>query len=131
VLARHEAIDPREVARILAHGGTFLTQQVIPGSWPELRDYFPRATVFPDHYREYPRAFREMGFEARVERFDYRVTFEALGDLVAMLMIAPWTIPGFDPETDLQALLALEAGCGSNEGIVLRDGRYLLRATAP
>lgn len=131
VLARHEAIHPREVARLLAPGGTFLTQQVIPDTWPELRDYFPRATVFPDHYHEYPQSFREMGFEVSVERFDYRVAFETLGDLVAMLLVAPWTIPDFDPEADLEALLALEAGCGGNEGIVLRDGRYLLRAAAP
>jgi len=115
----------REAQELAASAATALD------TWPELRDYFPRATVFPDHYREYPQSFREMGFDASVERFDYRVAFETLGDLVAMLMVAPWTIPDFDPEADLEALLALESGCGSNEGIVLRDGRYLLRATAP
>lgn len=130
VLARHEAIDPLEVDRILSPDGTLLTQQVVPDVWPELREFFPRATVFPNHWREYPESFRVLGYAVTARRHDDRVAFETLGDLVAMLMIAPWQIPGFDPEGgDLDALLALEHGLMTGDGIVLREGRYILEAT--
>ncbi len=128
VLARHEAIDPVEVDRILGPAGTFLTQQVVPDAWPELREFFPRATVFPNHWIEYPDGFRQLGYEVSAERCDGRVAFATLGDLVAMLMIAPWTVPEFDPEADLDALLALERELVTADGIVLREGRYLLEA---
>lgn len=128
VLARHEAIEPAEVDRVLTSGGTFLTQQVVPDAWPELRRFFPRAEVFADHWREYPQAFRAMGYEVEAERFDYRVAFAALGDLVMMLMVAPWQVPGFEAEADIEALITLERELGTEHGIVLRDGRYLLRA---
>ncbi|MEX0784072.1 MAG: methyltransferase domain-containing protein [Dehalococcoidia bacterium] len=131
VLARHEAIDPGEVDRILAPGGTFLTQQVVPDAWREIRQYLPRATVFPDHWREYPEGFRRLGYHVTAQRHDYRVAFETLGDLVAMLLIAPWQVPGFDPGADLDALLALERALTTEQGIVLSDGRYTLVASKP
>ena len=46
VLDRHEELYPAEVARILAPGGRFLTQQVGSDNWRELWDYFPRITDF-------------------------------------------------------------------------------------
>lgn len=128
VLARHEAIDPVEVDRILASGGTFLTQQVIPDVWPELRPFFPRATVFPDHWYGYADGFRTLGYEVVAQRHDFRVAFESLGDLVAMLLISPWHIPDFDPERDIAALLAAEIELSTPDGIVLSDGRYIVEA---
>jgi SAM-dependent methyltransferase len=128
VLARHEAINPAEVDRILAPRGTVLTQQVVPDTWPELRDFFPRATVFPNHWVEYPEGFRRLGYAVEAQRYDDRVAFATLGDLVGMLMIAPWTVPDFDPEADLDALLALERSLTTEDGIVLREGRYLVEA---
>ncbi len=128
VLARHEAIDPLEVDRILAPGGACLTQQVVPDVWPELREFFPRAAVFPDHWHEYPEGFRRLGYTVTARRHDYRVAFETLGDLVAMLLVAPWEVPGFDPEADLDALLALERALITKDGIVLSEGLYILEA---
>ncbi|HXU24084.1 MAG TPA: methyltransferase domain-containing protein, partial [Tepidiformaceae bacterium] len=78
VLSRHEAIDPTEVDRVLAPGGTFLTQQVTPDVWPELRPFFPRATVFPDHYRGYAAWFEAHGYAVTLRRHDYRVTWASL-----------------------------------------------------
>src|SRR6185437_12474628 len=75
VLSRHEAIDPTEVDRVLAPGGTFLTQQVTPDVWPELRPFSPRATVFPDHYRGYAAWFEAHGYAVTLRRHDYRVTW--------------------------------------------------------
>jgi len=131
VLSRHEAIDPAEVDRVLTPGGTFLTQQVTPDYWPELRPFFPRATIFPDHYRGYAAWFEAHVYAVTLRRHDYRVAWESLGDLVAHLLVAPWTIPDFEVERDIEALLALEAALTTSEGIVLTEGRYLLEARKP
>jgi SAM-dependent methyltransferase len=131
VLSRHEAIAPAEVDRVLRPRGTFLTQQVVPDTWPELRDFFPRATVFPDHYREYAGWFERHSYELALRRHDYRVAWDTLGDVALHLLIAPWTLPDFDIERDLDALIALEAALTTPEGIVMHDGRYLLEARKP
>src|SRR6266851_5606094 len=49
VLDRHEALAPAEVARILRTGGRLLTQQVHPDYHHELRQFFPRMTIFEPH----------------------------------------------------------------------------------
>src|SRR6185312_14068313 len=99
----------RRDGSFLATAGTFLTQQVTPDFWPELRPFFPRATIFPDHSRGYTAWFEAHGYAVTLRRHDYRVAWESLGDLVAHLLVAPWTIPDFEVERDIEALLALEA----------------------
>ncbi len=97
----------------------------------ELRRYIPRATVFPDHDEEYPATFRAMGYEVEVRRHDFQVAFPSLAALVRFLVIAPWTVPDFSVERDMEALTALERDLSTAEGIVFADGRYLLRAVKP
>ncbi len=92
-LSRHEGVDPAEVDRVLAPGGAFLTQQVAPDNWPELRRYFPRATVFADHYHGYAAWFRARGYAVELQRHDAAVAWETLGDLVLNLLIC-WDDPG-------------------------------------
>lgn len=129
VLNRHEALDPCEVHRILRPGGSLLTQQVTSRTMPTLHTYFPRATRFPDHDHEYPSALRSLGYAVEVQRHDFEVVFRSLADLVKFLAVAPWTIPDFSVERDLNALRSLEADLSGPHGIVMNDGRYLLRAT--
>lgn len=131
VLSRHEEIEPSEVDRVLPPGGKFLTQQVCPEHWPEIRRFFPRATVFTDHWREYQEWFRNHGYEIEAQRHDYEVSFESLAGLVFMLLVAPWEVPGFDVERDEAALRALEDANAGSEGIKLTEGRYLLLASKP
>lgn len=131
VLSRHEAVEPAEIDRVLQPGGGFLTQQVCPEHWPELKQFFPRATVFADHWRGYQEWFRGRGYEVEARRADYQVVFGGLADLVFMLMVAPWEIPGFDVDADETALLALENAYAGEEGIKLSEGRYLLAAIKP
>jgi hypothetical protein len=130
VLSRHEAIDPPEIDRILARGGTFLTQQVCPEHWPELKRYFPRATTFPDHWTSYRGWFADNGYQVRARRHDYRVDYGPLANLVYLLAVMPWEVPDFDIDADEAALLALERDAGG-AGIVLSEGRYLLEARKP
>lgn len=131
VLSRHTALDPLEVDRVLRPGGRVLTQQVTPDTWPELRHFFPRMTVFPEHYSEYPAVWERLGYEVARRRHEWRSAFATLGDLVQMLLVAPWYVPALDIGTDLDALLALERELGGAEGIVVTEGRYLVEARKP
>ena len=132
VLDRHEELSPTDVARVLRPGGRVLTQQVHPDYHAELRVYFPRMTVFEPHDIVYPEGLVDAGMEVVDWRHHTRrVAYRRLGHLVYFLVAAPWTIPDFDLEADLDALLAVERELGGPEGIVLTDPRYLLEARKP
>ncbi|MCC7358343.1 MAG: class I SAM-dependent methyltransferase [Anaerolineales bacterium] len=128
VLDRHEALRPAEVARVLAPGGVALTQQIHPDWYFELREAFPRMTRWEQHDETYPR-----GFAAGMELVDFRshdqlMAYPHLGPLVYMLVAAPWTVPDFSLETDLDTLLEVDRTLRRPEGIVLTDRRYILEA---
>ena len=132
VLNRHEELDPAEVARILAPGGRFLTQQVGSDNWRELWDYFPRMTDFGPLFEPYSKGLRESGLDiVYTDTHERQTAFSGLGDIVYLLTAAPWTIPGFDVERDLDALLALERGLTREPGIVLTETRYIIEALKP
>jgi SAM-dependent methyltransferase len=140
VFDRHEELEPSEVARVLRPRGAVVTQQVGPENWCELRRYFPSATAgnrsrmtdFGDIRGGYARGFASAGLTVtRNEQHDYKVAYGSLCDLVFMLLITPWTIPDFDVERDLEALLALEAECSTEDGLVLTWSRFLLVAEKP
>jgi SAM-dependent methyltransferase len=129
VINRHEELDPREVARVLSHGGHVVTQQVGRDNWRELRRFLPRATDFGDLYGDYMSGFEAAGLTIiRGLRHDYRVAYRCLGELTYLLTITPWTIPGFSLERDLEALLSLESECLTDDGLVLTESRFLIIA---
>ncbi len=128
VLSRHEAILPREIARVLAHGGRFLTQQCMPDDWAELRRFFPEMTHSPDHLSEYPRGLVELGLEIEVfEQHRRRVCFRELGPLVYWLAASPWLVPDFAPDSHAAALAELGRLVRREGAILLSEGRYLLQ----
>lgn len=131
VVDRHEAAVMAEVGRVVAPGGWFVTQQVSRTEWRELDDHFPRRTQFPDHFRIYQDELRSLGFDVHAREHTWRVAYASLGDIVFMLMVAPWEIPGFDPEGDLDALVALEDTCRTARGIEMTCARYLIEARKP
>ena len=67
----------------------------------------------------------------RNEQHDYKVAYGSLGDLAFLLCVTPWSIPDFDVEHDLEALLAVEREYGTDDGIVVTESRYLLVAEKP
>ncbi len=132
VMNRHEELSPADVARVLTPGGSVVTQQVGNDNWRELRRFFPRMTDFGDIRAEYVAGFEGAGLTVRRdERHDYRVAYEGLGDLVFMLLVTPWTIPEFDVDRDLDALLGLKDECSTEDGLVLTWSRFLLVAEKP
>ncbi|MGA7669203.1 MAG: methyltransferase domain-containing protein [Nitrolancea sp.] len=131
VLDRHEELDPAEVVRVLVPGGRVVTQQVVPEHWPELTEFFPHRQRFPDHFALYAAAFESAGMRVDRAHHEHRVAYGSLGDVVFMLLTAPWTIPGFDPIKEIDALLAFEDAHGSDDGIVLTEGYYLIEGQKP
>ena len=131
VINRHSAFDPSEVARILRPGGAFVTQQVGRGDWSELVPHFPRLHDWGDLLGRYSTELRTLGFNVTVHEHRERVAYPSLGEFVYMLSVASWTIPDFDLERDIDALLALERDCLTDEGFVVTEDRYLLTARKP
>ena len=132
VINRHEELEPAEVARVLRAGGRIVTQQVDRNNSRELRSHVPRMTDFGDQFAEYSRGFTEAGLAVTVARqHDQRAAFRSLGDFVYMLGVAPWIIPEFTLERDGEALLALEAECLTEDGLVLTESRFVIVAEKP
>jgi SAM-dependent methyltransferase len=128
VLDRHEELDPAEVARVLRPGGWVVTQQVGHDDWAELWRFFPDRHEFGDHFRAYSDGFRAAGMAVAATKHYRKVAFRTLGAVVFMLLLTPWWVPGFDPQREIDALLALEDALRSDEGIVLTESRYLITA---
>ncbi len=131
VINRHEALDPAEVARVLTPGGLLLTQQVGLHNNHELRAFFPRMNDSNDIFARYAQELSALGFEVEREDHDFKVAYASLGDFVYLLCVTPWTIPDFDVERDLEALLAFEADRLTEGGIVVTECRVLLTARKP
>jgi SAM-dependent methyltransferase len=132
MLDRHEELSPADVARVLRPGGRLLTQQVHPDYHQELREFFPRMTVFEPHDITYPAGLAAAGLDVvKMQQYSRQVAYRHLGHLVYFLVAAPWTIPDFDLDDDLEALLEAEQRLSGPDGIVLTDPRYLLEAHKP
>jgi SAM-dependent methyltransferase len=132
VLNRHEALIPAEVARVLAPGGRVLTQQIHPDWFGELRQMFPRLTRFEPHHETYPRGFEAAGLVVVDQQLHAQsMAYENLGQIAYNLAAAPWSLPDFDLDADLDALLEAERTLRRPEGIVLTDRRYILEAHKP
>jgi SAM-dependent methyltransferase len=128
VINRHSSFDSAEVVRVLRPGGAFLTQQVGRGNWDELIPHFPRLHDGGNQLGVYSDAFRSLGFNVTLHEHRQRVAYPSLGEFVYMLAVASWTIPDFDVERDIEALLDLEQNCLIDEGFVVTEDRYLLTA---
>ena len=132
VLERHEELDLTEVARVLAPGGKALTQQVGYDNWRELQEFFPRMTRYDPFFETYRDGLRGSGLSiTRAETHDSQTAFGSLGDIVYLLTAASETLPDFDVERDLDALLALERDLTREQGIVLTEPRYIIEAHKP
>ena len=131
VLSRHEEINPGEVARVLASGGRFVTQQVVHDAWHELRSVFPDLTRFPDDYAQYREGLTAAGLTIeRAVEFRRPVRFRELGHLVYHLAAAPWSLPNFSVKSHRAGLAELDRRAQTEGGVVLTEGFYLLEARA-
>jgi SAM-dependent methyltransferase len=135
VVSRHP-IDVRwvDVARVLAPGGTYFSQQVGAGSVRELSDFMmgPRP-VSPTRQPEYARA---AATEAGLDVVDLRsealpMEFFDVAAVVVFLRKVIWTVPGFTVEGYRDRLRALHEQISDQGPFVAHAQRFLIEAHKP
>lgn len=130
VLNRHAAFNPAEVARVLAPGGTFLTQQV-HGMWTwDLMATFDAKPQWPDATpAKYVPRLERAGLEIiQVQTWEGKLRFTDVGAIVYYLKATPWEVPGFTVATHQRALFALQERLGAGEELAFFAGLYLIEA---
>ena len=114
VVSRHPVVVLwDEIARVLRPGGTYLSQQIGPGTNRELTDFM----MGPQPVNESRSAAQRPGAapRRRASRWStcgscaLRVEFFDVGAVVHFLRKVHWTVPGFTPEAYEAALRRLHA----------------------
>jgi hypothetical protein len=133
VLNRHSAFCAAEVARVLAPGSSFLTQQVHGLSAHDLIAAFDAQPQWPDASPErYVPRLQAAGLEVvNVQEWQGEFGFTAVGALVFYLKAVPWTVPGFSVATHLDHLLKLQARLDAGERLAFENRKYLIEARKP
>lgn len=132
VICRHTSFNSSEVARVLAPGGVFLTQQV-NGRWAEdLMDVFHTAPQWPENTLENTVSWLgEAGLKVvRRENFDGKFKFTDIGAIVYYLRSVPWIVPGFSVETHISGLSLLLERFEKSGGkpLQFRGGKFFVEA---
>ena len=133
VLNRHAGFNPHEVARVLAPGGAFLTQQV-HGMWAwDLLDAFDAAPLWPDATpARYVPLLEAAGLTIEtVKEWEGRLVFADVGAIVYYLKATPWEVPGFTVTTHLPYLLALQERLEAGGELAFFAAKYLIEARKP
>lgn len=130
VLNRHAGFNPAEVARMLASGGTFLTQQV-HGLWAhdllaafDAKPQWPNATA--ENYL--PRLTAAGLTIVTAKDWSGKLAFTDVGAIVYYLKAVPWLVSGFTVETHFDLLLSLQNRLERGEGLVFTAWKYLIEA---
>ena len=123
-----------EIARVLAPGGTYFSQQVGPRSAVEVSEWMlgplpggsardPDAAVA---------AARAAGLEVRDLRSErLRMTFDDVGAVVYFLRLVVWIVPGFTVERFGDRLRALHEQIEREGPFVAHSTRFLIEAAKP
>jgi ubiquinone/menaquinone biosynthesis C-methylase UbiE len=130
VLNRHAGFNPFEVARVLAQGGTFLTQQV-HGLWAyDLIAAFDAGPQWPDATLEkYVPRLKAAGLEiVDTQEWSGQLAFTDVGAIVYYLKAVPWLVPGFSVESHLKYLLNLQKQLEGQETLTFAARKYLIEA---
>ncbi len=130
MLNRHSAFNAAEIARVLAPGGVFLTQQV-HGLWADdlhaafdVTPQWPNAT--PEQY--VPRLQAAGLTIVDVQNWQGALRFTDVGAIVYFLKAVPWTVPGFTVDTHARYLFALQERVDAGEELLFTTRKYLIEA---
>jgi SAM-dependent methyltransferase len=133
VLNRHSGFNTKDVARILAPGGTFLTQQV-HGLWAyDLLAVFGAKPQWPDSTLEkYVPQLKAAGLTiVNTQEWSGQLSFTDVGAIVYYLKAVPWLVPGFSVDTHSKYLLTLQRRLESGESLAFTARKYLIEAHKP
>ena len=133
VLNRHGAFNADEVARILAPGGIFLTQQVHGSFAYDLMAHFGASPQWPNAtYEDATTRLAAAGLEV-AQGADWRgkLIFKDVGAVVYYLKATPWLVPGFSVARHFEPLLALQTRLAQEGELVFTNLRYWVEAHQP
>jgi len=130
VLNRHSGFHPGEVARILALGGTYLTQQVHGLSSLDLMTFFDTKPQWPFATPEFYIPLLEAAglIIQDLREWSGKMSFTNIGSLVYYLTAIPWTVQGFSVVTHSEYLLRLQQKAEGGEELSFTIRRYLIEA---
>ncbi|MFJ8869650.1 class I SAM-dependent methyltransferase [Streptomyces sp. NPDC102473] len=125
-----------EIARVLAPGGTYFSQQVGRESVFELVEYFLGPRSAEERGARDPQGAREdaeaAGLEVRDLRAErLRVEFLDIGAVVHFLRKVIWMVPGFTVGAYLPQLRALHRRIEREGPFVAHSARFLIEARKP
>jgi SAM-dependent methyltransferase len=136
VTSRHPVSnDWPEIARVLAPGGTYFSQQVGPASMVELSEAFLGPLPDAERWRrpeDAAAAARAAGLEVvdvRVVRL--RAEFRDIGAIVYILRKCVWWVPDFSVERYRDTLRELHRRISSDGPFVAHSSRFLIEARRP
>ncbi|MEV7104799.1 class I SAM-dependent methyltransferase [Streptomyces atroolivaceus] len=125
-----------EIARVLAPGGTYFSQQVGPESVFELVEYFLGPRAPEERGARDPRRARDDAEAAGLEVTDLRaerlrIEFLDIGAVVFFLRKVIWMVPGFTVGTYLPQLRSLHREIEEKGPFVAHSSRFLIEARKP
>ncbi|GIJ24939.1 methyltransferase type 11 [Micromonospora qiuiae] len=133
VVSRHPVrTDWPEVARVLRPGGTFLSQQIGPGSVRELSEAIlgPLPPPAHRHPERAVAAARAAGLAVvDLREATLRTVFHDIGAVVWFLRKVIWTVPSFTVAAHRPALLRLHERIRAEGCFVAHARRFLIEAT--
>ncbi|MGH2377929.1 MAG: class I SAM-dependent methyltransferase [Candidatus Limnocylindria bacterium] len=130
VLDRHEAYDAREVARILAPDGVFLTQQSDGRSYEDLLQRFGASPQWPGVTLDnlVPELVDAGLVIQSASQWWGGVAFSDVGAVVYYLKAIPWLVPGFSVAHFEPVLLELQQELEQAGELRFSEGLFLIRA---
>jgi SAM-dependent methyltransferase len=133
VLNRHGRFDAAGIARVLAGGGTVLTQQVGSEDGVEL-NHALGAPVTDKRWNldVATEALAAAGVDVVDAREEWPLlTFHEIGAVVYQLRMVPWQVPDFTVARYDSALRRLHARIEADGPFAVRTHRFLIRAVKP
>ena len=130
VLNRHSGLNAAEVSRILAPGGTFLTQQ-IHGLWvADLIAAFDTSPQWPDSTpAKYVPRLQAAGLKiVDLREWSGQLAFTDVSAIVYYLKAVPWLVQGFSVESHSKYLLQLQKRLDAGEELIFTARKYLIEA---
>lgn len=129
VLSRHEGIDAAEIARVLATGGRFLTQQVDTYDAEELHDWFGAEYLYPEVTApRYAAALESAGLLVdTIDEWFGTMEFADVQALVTYIGLVPWDVPSFTVDDHADKLREL----AERSPIRVSQRRFRVHATMP
>ena len=131
VIDRHEAFRATEVARILAGGWTFLTQQVGSRNEVELNEALGGEVppCLSPTLEEYVDQLEAAGLRVTQAQEAFPVKrYLDVGAVLALLLMVPWQYEGFDLERHRGRLLQIHRHIEAHGAFEVRQHRFLLEA---